>query len=78
MSETDEERIARQRAEVRDYERANGVVPGTAQHRGDGRGPEGGQDWAGRARMADARRAAGVPLDDLDRIALERARAGAA
>jgi hypothetical protein len=28
--------------------------------------------WAGRARMAAARRAAGVPLDDLDRQALVR------
>lgn len=29
-------------------------------------------EWSGRARMADARRVAGVPLDDLDLEALER------
>lgn len=31
------------------------------------------QVWAGRARMARARKAAGVPLDDTDRQALNRA-----
>lgn len=35
-------------------------------------------DWAGRARMATARKAAGVPLDALDDEALSRMRAGAA
>lgn len=74
MPETDEERKVRQRGEVRDYERANGIVRGTAQHGGDNRGPAGGQDWEGRARMAEARAASGSPLDALDRQAIERTR----
>jgi hypothetical protein len=35
-------------------------------------------DWAGRARMANARAAAGVSLDRLDDEALRRAKAAAA
>lgn len=36
------------------------------------------EEWAGRARMAHARRAAGVELDELDRQALARVEQGAA
>jgi len=37
------------------------------------RGAWGPEDWAGRARMAAARRHAGVPLDEHDRTALRKA-----
>lgn len=70
--ETEEERKVRQRNEVEAYELANEIVPGTASHRGDGpgQGPSGGTTWEGRARMAAARKAAGLPLDADDRLAL--------
>lgn len=74
VDEKDEDRKARQRAELAAYELANDIVPGTAQHKGDGPGggPSGGTSWEGRARMAAARRAAGVGLDRDDLKALRR------
>lgn len=39
----------------------------------DVREPKTDEEWAGRARMARARQAAGVHLDHLDRVALRRA-----
>lgn len=74
--ETEPEKIARWQREVARYEgqHADRIVPGTARHNGDGRGggPTGGILWEDRARMAAARRAAGVTLDRYDREALER------
>lgn len=70
--EPDEVRKARQRREVEAYELDNDLVPGTAGHDGDLRGPSGGTPWEGKARMALAREAAGVPLNDVDREALTR------
>lgn len=73
--EKEEERKARQRAQLAEYEAANDIVPGTAVIRaGEACG---GQDWAGRARMAAARRGAGQPLDADDLTALARAEAAA-
>lgn len=78
--ETDEQRKARQRREVAAYEKANGLVPGTAQHRGDGPagGASGGIEWEGRARMAAGRLVARAadsrrpPIDADDAAALRR------
>ena len=66
----DEERKEEQRKELAAYELANGIVPGTAVFRDDR--PTGGTTWEGKARMAQARVAAGVPLNDVDRQALDR------
>lgn len=54
---SDDERKARQRAEVAAYELEHDLVPGTASHKGDGPGggPTGGIPWVGLARMAGAR-----------------------
>lgn len=67
---TDEEKRALQRAQCRTHELAADLVPGTAGH--NGHHAIGGQEWVGRARMADARRHAGIPLDNVDRDALNR------
>lgn len=61
---------AEQRQAVRDYERTNEMVTGTAYYGSSG--PEGGQTLIGRARMAQARQHADQPLDDLDRQLIER------
>ena len=73
--EEEEARKARQRAEVAVFEQAHDLVPGSAHHRGEGPGggPAGGVSWAGKARMATARRDAGVLLNDVDREAIARA-----
>jgi hypothetical protein len=63
---------AERRAAVAEWEIANDIVPGTASWRGDG--PGGGTPWEGKARMAAARRDAGVPLNDVDVEALARVR----
>jgi hypothetical protein len=78
--ESDEQRKARQRREVAAFETTNGLVPGTAQHRGDGPngGPSGGIEWEGRARMAAGRIVARAsdsrrpPIDAGDAEALRR------
>lgn len=74
--ESDDQRKARQRREVAAYEKAEGIVPGTASHRGDGPGggPTGGITWEGKARMAAARFGAyGLGgLNDADQEALRR------
>lgn len=72
--EHDEAVKAAQRLAVQRYEHDQDLVPGTAWWRGDERrgGPEGGQTWEGRARMAAARMAAGRRLDGNDRVALDR------
>lgn len=55
--ETPAERTARHVREMRDYERAHDLVPGTARHGGDGPGggPTGGMEREGLARMALAK-----------------------
>lgn len=72
--ESDEQRKLRQRREVAAYEKREGLVPGTAGHRGDGLsgGPSGGTPWADKARMAAARFAAygSGGLNDTDLEAL--------
>lgn len=71
MTSADEKRIAEdRRRELTAWEKANDRVPGTASWKKGG--GQGGQDWAGRARMAAARLAAGIPLDRSDEVALAR------
>lgn len=66
----EEARRAAARAALAAYALAVDVVPGTA--RMDGGRPAGGMTWEGAARMAAARRHAGLPLSDRDRTALDR------
>lgn len=68
--EVDERRRAAQRHEIKRFEQQHDLVPGTAQH--DGRQPRGGVEWPDRARMALARDAAGLALNDTDREAIRR------
>lgn len=69
-SERDVE-LARQRAAIDAETRGRpDLIPSQVWH--DGSRIQVGQTWEGRARMAEARTAAGLPLDDLDREALAR------
>lgn len=72
-AEAEQRRKAEQRAAVAAFELREGLVPGTAYWSGGEKGaPAGGMEWEGAARMAAARRAAGVPLAAYDRDALDR------
>lgn len=70
---TESEAARRQRidAERGAYEKQHAdMIPGSSKH--DGRHAEGGRFYADRARMAAARRGAGLPLDAEDTEALRR------
>lgn len=70
-AETPEERRARHLREIADYEAEHDIVPGTSTYR-EKTGPAGGQEWEGCARMALARREAGIDLTERDLEALRR------
>lgn len=70
-AELDEEqrrRVARE--EIAAYEAANDIVPGTSSY--TGKQPSGGVTWRGQARMAHARKAAGLSLGANDLKAIAR------
>lgn len=67
------EEIAALRARTIDAHRRDPKKnPPWPSHDVEDRAPKTAEEWQGRARMARARQAAGVPLDHVDRMALHR------